>query len=171
MLEYTAWPVTNYQTSLMWLSFFVFSGFHMQNQVKDKIIVECPYCKSPVKQSRIASHVSSRCEKSPLRVKNNSEKAHYTFLEPLPESLEKSPPKKKKSKINLRLRLDRIYEDLCKKGVTPDDPRLAEAFKLFYKNNRTMKSLADNPFFDPSERSTSVRAVSGGLPSLGKRSK
>lgn len=79
--------------------------------------------------------------------------------------------------VNLRFRLERLFRELEVSLNVPDDKDLAREFKAFYEYYvRRGPSKASSPRQSTTtnsdgNRSVSIKAVSGGLPSLGKKAK
>jgi hypothetical protein len=145
---------------------------------------ECPFCGLPIKLQRWQSHVSARCPKSPAALK------HRGSLPPEVKRkfrAEKRPPeiggsfrastKQEPKIVQLRSRLGRLFRELEVSSNVPDDKDLAREFRAFYEYYvRLGPSRASSPrrstiTNSDGSRSVSIKAVSGGLPSLGKNAK
>lgn len=125
-------------------------------------ITTCPYCRCTLNERRLNAHVSKRCPKAP-----------GVILEKIEARVEAFSQDKDKRTVLVRSRLERLYRDLSSNTSIPDDVELSNVFKAFYtmyvwdgtRTKAPHKAIVDG------EPSTSIHAVSGGLPSLGKHAK
>lgn len=130
-------------------------------------LVTCPYCNCPVSSRRLRMHTNERCPKSP-RVIRSKLQADTRMAARARNAFKKT--------VLVRSRLDRLYRDLTSVSAAPDDHELAKVFVAFYtmyvwQREDSIAVPRDSSIDAFGERSTSIRAVSGGLPSLGKRAK
>ena len=81
----------------------------------------------------------------------------------------------KKRTVSVRARLERLFRDISSNLAVPDDEGLAREFKAFYTmyvwQRERIPAVRKSPPEGAREPSVSIHAVSGGLPSLGKRAK
>lgn len=124
-------------------------------------MANCPYCNTPVSKKKLMAHVRKRCTKA--------------ILSEIPETKieQKKPENKKKRVLHLKDRLDKIMSDLESQSYTIDNNELANEFKAFYcmyvmTNERNYKTTAKPSYIDGA-LTNSIKTISGGLPSLGKK--
>ncbi|WP_152555792.1 hypothetical protein [Ferriphaselus sp. R-1] len=125
-------------------------------------LAKCPYCNGVVSARRLKAHTTQRCPKAPVVIQAKIE-----------ARVAASKIEQKKTTVLVRSRLERMYSDLCDQTKHPDDRELAKAFKTFYETCVVggLRIPSRKSATIDGEESTSVRTVSGGLPSLGKRAR
>lgn len=146
-------------------------------------LVICTYCECSVQQKNLDKHVRLRCPKAPEIVLaargpekstiKRSAKSAIAVQEEIEARVEAFRQESKRNAVLVRGRLERLYKDLSSNTAVPDDPELAKLFKAFYTMyvwDGTLKKGPHRSLVD-GEQSESIHAVSGGLPSLGKRAR
>lgn len=151
-------------------------------------LVTCSYCQSHVSARNLTYHVNNRCKKAEAvrtaavkaaklakkkkakpPVRAGSVQPTLALVAPTPRPLKK--------RVLVRSRLERLFRDLEQEHAEPDESSLANLFKSFYtvyvwKKDTTVHTLPGRREIDDDGNfRTSIRTVSGGLPSLGKRAK
>lgn len=132
-------------------------------------LAECKYCGGKVRAYRLDLHMSKKCPKRPSLTPIDNAKQERSSTSRIAAGLDK--------KVLVSSRLKRIYRDMNPDLSNVDDLQLAKLFKAFYTmyvwegDGVDHAASRERRVNDDGELSTSLRAVSGGLPSLGKRAK
>lgn len=145
----------------------------------------CPFCGVALKAGKYDNHVSRKCPRSPqamaFRAKHGQpgSMGKFSGRPPNPGVGDGAavPKKVRPTVVQVRSRLERLYRDLESAVSQPDNLELAKEFKAFYiyyvcegraRGSGVLRAPALNA---DGTRSVSVKAWSGGLPSLGKKAK
>jgi hypothetical protein len=130
-------------------------------------LAECKYCGVSIRKYRLDLHIRKKCPKRPGRTIENG----------LNGVVGQSQAAKTDKKVLVRSRLKRLYQDMSSDLSNVDDLQLAKLFKAFYTmyvwegDGAQYAAARGRSVNHDGEVSTSLRTVSGGLPSLGKRAK
>lgn len=131
--------------------------------IEQTTTVVCQYCSQKVGEKRYERHIRTRCPESPEAKSRINKRKKAALLYKKKQEDEKRKAGSERI-VNIRSRLDRLYKDARNNPSAVDDRELAKVFITFYEcyvyNERHRA---------PVDGSSSVRVVSGGLPSLGKR--
>lgn len=143
-----------------------------------ELTTNCQFCGCAVKPKKLGLHIQQKCPQSPEAI---------TYRATQPKALH--PPKvakpaavtKKRTAgpkvVQIRTRLERLFRELEHNANEPDDKDLANEFKAFYRmyvwqgDTRRSGARQSTALNSDGSRSLSIKAVSGGLPSLGKHAK
>lgn len=141
----------------------------------------CPFCGVALKVWKYDNHVRKKCPSSPqaaaFRAKRGLQGTLGTQSSRPFGAGATAPKKAPPAVVQVRSRLERLYRDLESAASQPDDLELAKEFKAFYiyyvcEGRARGSGLLRAPALNADgTRSVSVKAWSGGLPSLGKKAK
>lgn len=141
----------------------------LEERKKKESLVTCPHCSDTVAERNLGRHIKKRCKKSPAALGQHNK----TQLDTVKPKADRKTP----TVINVRARLEKLFRELESGALPPDEVGLAREFKAFYHmyvwqgdGHRINAARAIGMAADGTP-STSIRAVSGGLPSLGKNSR